>query len=151
MPRLLVYGICQKAIIDREDSTVSMISILSGISVTVKAGIIEPDAAILLPWGAVTTWLRLPDDENKAYEQKIDVLSPNGDVSGESVVPFVMNRRSHQNAVSVNGFPVGIQGEYKVRLWLRETQHQDQPWTIIADYPVEVTHIAEESPSTETD
>lgn len=150
MPRLLLFSPCRKVIIDRDDDTVSLVSLLHGFNVNPVADQSEQipkDAVIPFEWGIVTAWLRTPYDEGKQFEQRIEVVLPNSQVIGTSAaVPFSMTRRTHQNAIKGETFPAGIAGEYTFRLWLREAGEGNE-WQVISEYPIEIRHEERPVPS----
>jgi hypothetical protein len=149
MPRLLLFGACQKVIVDRDESLISMIAILSGFKVQVpKDEEIPPDALIAVPWGIVTIWLRKPEDEGKNYEQRIEVILPSGQVHGGIVQSFSMTLRTHQVTTKGESFPMGSPGEYLFRLSLRDVGEENE-WQIVSDYPVEIQHVEDLSSSGE--
>jgi hypothetical protein len=137
MPRLLLFGPCQKAIIDREDSVVSMIAIIAGVAV---ASPVSPDAAVQFPWAAVAVWERSPGDEDRAFEQLLQVVQPDDSAIGASVVQFTFVKRTHQNVIRAVAFPVGQAGMHRLRLSIREAGTEN--WNVAAEYPVEVEHRA---------
>lgn len=138
MPRLILFGMCKKAITDRNDSTVSLITLLYGITANSEEPI-PPDAAIPFDWSVVTAWVRSPEDEGKTFEQRIEIHMPDGTTTGEAVTTFKVSARSHSNTINGNAFPVGQVGEYQIQLWLREVA-EGEDWEHIADYPFEVIH-----------
>jgi hypothetical protein len=145
MPRLLLFGPCQKAIIDQDDALVSMIAILAGVTVAAPVSL---DAAIQFPWAAVAVWERLIGDEDKAFEQQMQVVQPDDTTIGDSVVQFTFVKRTHQNVIRAMAFPVGQAGLHSLRLSIREVGSAD--WSVVAEYPVEVEHrLADEAVNSE--
>ena len=144
MPSLLLFAICQKAIIDKQDGLVSMIGIINGISMQVTPGeSILPDSVVPLPWATVASWLRSPEDEEKTFQIKIEILSSGGEiklsVEGE---PFKMYQRTVQTTVSGFGFPVEQQGIYPIKLLLREVGVDS--WEEISSFPFEVIFLTQQ-------
>ncbi len=138
MPRLLVYAMCQKAIIDR-DETLSLISLFNGIELLPEAGQLEPSSTTAFNWSMVSCWLRTSEDDGKTFEQRLQVVFPDGSARGESILTFKMSSRIHQNTVTATEFPVGQSGEYQMRISLREVA-EGRDFEIVSDYPFEVTH-----------
>ena len=141
MPRLLTFGVCQKAIVSKFDDSISMINLLFGCTVTLDDLIPIQDVAVPFEWAAVSAWLIESNDNNKTYEQKINIYYPNGASAGESIIAFKFNARSHQNMIASNNFPVGQAGEYILRLSVRELANEEEEWKIVSEYPFEVIHI----------
>jgi hypothetical protein len=140
MPHLLLFAPCAKAIIDREDASISMISILSGVRVSpIEQEELPNDAVVPMIWVAVSIWEREPDDENKTFEQRFQVIQPDEEVQAEATTAFTLPRRTHQNLVNATAFPVGQTGIYQLRLSVREVG-TEQDWIRVADYPMEVVY-----------
>jgi hypothetical protein len=139
MPSLLIFGICEKAIIDRETNQVSMINIINGATVQPIEGEFAADAVIPMPWACVSTWQKEPDDEGKTFEQRLDLVKPNDETLHLSDLPFKMSQERHQNYVASNGFPVGQTGKYQVQIWLREIE-EGKEWELLREYPLLIAH-----------
>ena len=141
MPRLLFFVPAEKALIERDDSSLSLISVIGGITVNVTPDgkDLPEDAGIPFRWAVAAMWLRQPDDEDKAFEQRVDVVSPSNKVTGGAVSAFTMSRRTHYNVVRGEGFPVAQPGQYHLRLSLRETG-KDAEWEVVSEYPLEIIH-----------
>jgi hypothetical protein len=142
MPRLLLFAPCQKAIIDRQDNSVSMIQILTQIKIgqlkPEGGGDIPPDAIIPLNWAIVTEWLQLPGDEGKQFEDRVEIVRPDGTVLVDAISPFAFTLRSHFNTVLLSAFPAGQWGEITLKLSLREVA-EGTTWEPVAEYPLDVT------------
>jgi hypothetical protein len=91
-------------------------------------------------WALVSFWLKQPEDEEKVYQQRTRIVSPDGQSGAEAVVDFEMKARSHRNTVKVFGFPIAQPGEYFATLSIRETGETE--WNDVATYPIRVEHIA---------
>ena len=142
MPHLLVFAPSQKAIIDTLDNSMSLIGIMHGFTVHRQEDTPEeampPNAVIPMKWAVGTVWLRSPDDGEKTFEQRLEIISPNNTRFETDIVqPFKMTHRTHHIAMSTNSFPVGVPGEYKVVISLREVGGE---WKMVAEYPIEVLH-----------
>lgn len=147
MPRLLLFAPCQKAIIDRDETLISMIAILHGIGISAPTGEEVPaNASTQVNWATVSIWLRTPGDEDRTFEQRLEVVSPDGVVQGHVDTSFTMTMRNHQNLTGGNTFPVGLPGEYTLRLLLREVGAENA-WQMISEYPFVVTHNRVERPN----
>lgn len=138
MPRLLLFGICQKAIVDRSDETVSLIALIPGITVQLDSKGAIPDY-IAMFWGGAAIWLRIPEDDGKTYEQRVTIVSPSGKEVGGTSYTFSLLNRTQQNIISGNQFPSAEAGEYDIQLWLREVGEENE-WQRITSYPIEIQH-----------
>lgn len=151
MPRLLLFGVCQKAIMDRQNNLVSMIEIVSRLQLITEAGNPLPREAVgPVQWGTVASLLPEEGDKDKVHQTQIEVFSPSGekklDIPGE---PFTLVDRAVQTITNASGFPIGEAGVYSIKLLLREVSSDD--WTEIANYPLEVIHIEKKGEEDEAD
>lgn len=137
MPKLVFFIACEKVLVSEEEKNPSLISIFEGITVPIPPeGSSQAQAAI--NWCLVSYWTKLPEDEGKKYEQHTKVVSPDGIVGAETNIEFAMISRNHRNKVTILGFPVIPEGEYKAILSIREVGNRD--WVDIADYSIFVTY-----------
>ncbi len=140
MPRLLFFAVCQKPIIDREDGSISLMTIINGLKLPAQVEQpVSSDAATSFGWGAVAQWRQVPEDAGKTYEQRIQIIRPDGTGSGDSVILFAFLENIHTNAIRGDSFPVGPSGEYTVRLSVREVGDQNE-WEDVANWPIDVIH-----------
>ena len=146
MPKLLTFGVCRQAIINRDDGAVSLINLVSSVTIQRQPDQVVPlDANSPFDWAAAAVWLRLDGDEGKTFEQRSELVSPNGDTIelGKSI--FSMNTKLVSNTLRAQGFPIGQVGIVTLKVDLRKTG--EQGWTTFAEYPLEVIHqIQEEEP-----
>ena len=142
MPRLLFFVPAEKAMTERDNSALSLITIMNGLQVERPAEGVDLPADAMLPvrWAVAAMWFREPGDEGKAFEQRVEVVLPDGSIGATAILPFALPRRTHHGTVRGDLFPVGQAGEYLFRLALREAGTDDE-WQIITEYPFEVLHI----------
>jgi hypothetical protein len=148
MPELVLFGVCRSAIVDNEDHSVSLISLLSGFEINTEAypdwTPTAPQATVVIPmeWAAVSLWKVLPEDISVSFEQKVDIFFPDGtmatnmELQGTSVFELG-DTNTHTIKITVNGFPVRITGSYSVKLFLRRTGIGVLP----GDYPTPRTKL----------
>ncbi len=140
MPKLLIFAPCEKVIVNHDDRTLSLISILEGVNATVPQGItVSPDEIYPKAWVIVASWRRTPEDDNRHFEQLIQILLPNGDEALKAISILEMTNRDYRLVINVDGFIVGRPGEHILRLSLREVG-TNADWTLVAEYPLAVTH-----------
>ncbi|MBI3909531.1 MAG: hypothetical protein HY320_01190 [Armatimonadetes bacterium] len=118
---------------------VSIVELLDSITARRPDGPLPADAVSPVPWTMLAEWLRSPEDEGKTFEQRTQVVMPDGTEKGEATIRFSMTARRHRNKTNVNGFPMGQEGEYILRLSLREVA-EGACWQVVAEYPVLVSH-----------
>jgi hypothetical protein len=143
MPELVLFVACERPIVDQFDNNLSLISVLTNIDVPVPAGETVPeDARTFLNWGAVAVWSRSEEEEDLPFEQRIDLLLPNGRIDIlDSIVEFSLGEGFHRNLVTIQGFPIGFEGTCRLRLGYRHKGEED--WSIVSQFPVKVAHRSE--------
>ena len=131
MPRLLGFLPCERALISREDDTVTLITVLQGIqaALTEEARGKKP---LRLPMrgSVLASWSREPGDEG----------GTSGATLVEQSVEFEFVKQTHNQIGNIFGFPVegftsGDQN-YTLRLSLRRVGDAD--FAVVADYPFRV-------------
>ena len=143
MPKLLFFVPCQKVIVDEQEHSASVISIIEGLTAILPTPIPEK-AQIPLNWSIVTLWYQLPEDEGKSFEQRTAVILPNGETAASAVIPFQMGQQNHRNVVSVFGYPIAQSGQHVIRLELREVGDDSREWQLMSEYPLTLAHKAGE-------
>ena len=140
MPKLVIFAPCLKVIISERDDSLSLIALMDAISVSVAEGAEVPaDAKVPNPWDILTFWRNSPEDAGKEFEQRTQLLLPNGETSVEAIISFSGASRSQRNVINVTGVPVGQAGECFLQLWLREVGMDD--WgDPVAEYSLVVVH-----------
>jgi len=143
MPRLLLFGLCQKAIIDRQEGAVSMIALIGKLRIQTDSEAAEfPNSTVPIPWSAVASWVQEQDDGEKLFQTKIELYLPSGELKFTADgQPFVMNDWSIQSLIMGFGLPYSEQGVYTVKLFLREDGVED--WNEVSSYPfhLQIIHV----------
>jgi len=137
MPKLVFFIACEKVLISEEEKNASLISIFEGITVQKPNEKLE-HAQAALSWSLVAYWEKLPEDEGKKFEQYTRLISPNDEVGAESNITFSLISRHQRNKVTIIGFPVIPDGEYKAKLSIREEGKSD--WIDVAEYSIMVNY-----------
>jgi hypothetical protein len=143
LPRLLLFAPCQKGIIDKNESTVSMISLINGVTVARLGEEIDENAVLPYSWCAVSAWFKEAEDEGANFEDLVELVSPDGNVLVRSMIPFTLPARIHQNLHNSFGFPAGRAGIYTLRLSIRRVPNENG-WSVVSEYPIEVAHKSAE-------
>lgn len=149
MPRLLLFAPCQKVIIDRDDLSITLVSVFPGLTAEIPAkevGKIPTSAVTPADWAMAIIWLRLPGEADRTFEQKVDIVAPDGQhISGGTLV-FKMTQRTHNVSVRAQGMPIGQAGEYELELYVREVGVTEE-WQKVAEYPIEIKHSIQQAAS----
>ena len=138
MPKLLLFAPCSHSVIDQDENTLSLISVLEGLTTSAVLPLPE-NAQAPIRWSIVTVWLRTPEDEGITSEQLTQIILPDGKTAAPATLTFQMTHRTHRNRVAVFGFPISQPGEYRVQLSLREIGDRNG-WQVVSEYPIMVTH-----------
>lgn len=144
MPKLLAFLPCDRIIVDSNDNTATLMSIIEQLTIQ-KHPKRNDDESLIVPqvWSAFSMWLRTSEDEGKVYQVRIHSKHPNGTVT-EGVVsePFPIVARTHRAMFRFSGKWVDQPGEDIIVLSIRE-QGQDA-WNELAEYPILIEHAIEE-------
>ena len=140
MPRLLLFAPCQQALID-QNSNVSLVGILSSLQATIDESQVPEGAALPLRWDFFVLWAQTADDEGKEYEQLCELVGPDKKFPLPSTT-FPMDKRFRRVVTTVIGFPLLGNGEYVLRLLLREKAEGVEPREV-ATFPIVVKIAAE--------
>ena len=139
MPRLLVFAISEKCITSKDDDTNSLITLVTGLAINVRLGETVPEETVApVNLAATALWLRLPEDEGKRFESKVELIAPNGELNGVGTGTFELLKKSATTKVLFPVFPVGLPGIYQMRLSFREATETE--WTLSSEYPLELEH-----------
>jgi hypothetical protein len=149
MPSLLLFAPCERVALDQKDNSPSLINVFQGFNVTLLEHSPEapiPGDAVLvtgkaLPfrWVVFALWRKVASDEGKSFEQICELISPSGRESFTAKLAFKMEHSFHRICVNVARFPIDENGEYSLKLYLRESEGQAQ---LQATYQISVTQIA---------
>src|SRR5437016_1067839 len=141
MPKLLLFAPCEKLIID-EQKNPTLICILQRISVTLPPNV-QLTKELLAPreWDICTIWEPGEGDSKDTFSQHIEIILPDGSNSQLSATgEFTFQENTlHRNNIHINGFPIGLAGEYRIKLWL-ESGNTKQTVVGPVTYPIIVTH-----------
>ena len=140
MPRLVLFAACEKAILESDGLSLSVIGVFTGLTVELpESGIdhVPNNAVAVRNWSIATAWVQTPDDGDKTFEQKIAIVAPDGSQVAGGQIAFRMTHRNHNNVVRNQGFPVGQTGEYQIELSLREAGEANE-WQVVTRFPIQL-------------
>jgi hypothetical protein len=139
MPRLLLFAPCSKVIVSADDQTVTLVALVDGVNAPQGATVAD------LTWERLSVWQAEPGDEGRRFEERLEIVRPDRRVAAEVRQPFVMESRTLRVRGSVVGFPCEIEGDYVLRLSVRDAVAEDA-WERLMEYPVTVRHITAQAP-----
>ena len=130
MPKLILFGICEKSLLDPVENRVSMIGLTNSLAIQIPNDVdVTPNTVAPIAWVAVTTWFLEPEDQKKTFLQKIQVISPSNELALPEAEgrPFQMGDYTVNNTQLFTGFPIGEEGTYNIRVSLRELDTEGTP------------------------
>ncbi len=146
MPKLLLFAPCEKVIVNQEDNTTSLITLLEALNVSLKAGDeakIPEDANLPLSWHVLALWQIEPSDEGKQWEQRVLLDVPKG-IEIVQAIRFEPGKTNWRNVIHILGlpiFPLLTVSSCLLKLFLRESgDGESQPWQLVSEYPLIILH-----------
>lgn len=131
---------CEKVLTDLEGEEISLINLLDNVTLTVPKGVSVPkETEIPLHWLIFTQWSKLAQEINQSFEQRVQLVAPNGEIKFTSVDHLPQNTLFQRHVVRVTKFPVTYEGEYILHLSIRSNQ-SNQQWQMAGWYPITVVH-----------
>jgi hypothetical protein len=138
MPKLILFAVCEKVILDGL-SNASIINVLHGIEAASAQqgpiiGPIPKNAVAPAPWSIYAIWKPAPGDAAKEFSEKIEILWPDRSAFNTITAPVKFEAsRNHQSTVNMVGFPVGQVGDVTINMWLESDGNrigETSSWTI---------------------
>jgi hypothetical protein len=141
MPQLRVFAACQQVLVNLEDRSVSLISLLDTVRVEIPEGEALPfNMAIPFKWSGFALWHRQAEEEQKRFEQRLELLLPNGELAAYLEQTFQMPKERHRVFGVFDKLIVEQEGECLVKLLLREAGSEEE-WQEISEYPITIEHV----------
>jgi hypothetical protein len=147
MPKLIHFVACEKVIVDELLKSVSLISVLESLTVPVS-GELPEDAGAPLMWAILALWRREEGEEDKYFEQRVQMFVPNGEKFAEEAIAFQMYKLNHRVRQGFVGIRVGIPGDIILKLSVRPAGGEDE-WKEVAEYPIHILHELSTEPKSD--
>lgn len=139
MPRVVTFAPCRRVIIDEREKSPSLIGLFDHVNLQLPADEIVPSEAVAaLEWHVFIWWLSTPDEREKVFEQKLTLISPDGQEFLSEVTELRFVEAKHRTVAIYPGFPVHLPGAYSLKLSVRELE---QDWLDVAEYSIELRYI----------
>lgn len=137
MPRLILFAVAEKVILDPEGNA-SIITLIHGMEAATlqmgTVGDIPKNAVVPRPWTVYSMWKPSHGDMGKEFTQKVQVVYPDGTPFNTTETSFKFEaNRSHQTTTNIVGFPIGQIGDVIVKIWLESDRRrvgEEHLWTI---------------------
>lgn|SRR5579871_758471 len=145
MPRLILFVPAERVIIDDQDRSLSLISIMSGVKIQLVRPNEQPapGTAVPLRWSVLSLWKQESNDEGKSFEQRLQLFMPDGSVPFDLTTPFNMREQNYRIRNDVFGFVVSTPGLCRLVVSLREVGHD--AWTEFSAYEMLLEHVLPEA------
>jgi hypothetical protein len=141
VPRLLAFVPCERAIIAKDDDTVSLISVIQTVIFAVPREVIGQRITLPHQWSIFTYWLKEDGDEGITFEQRVEFVSPSNEPLFIQDTQFSMPRPTHSIVGRVGVMPVdtGSEGgsQNVLRLYLRQVG--EPKFQRLAEFPLTVS------------
>ena len=138
MPKLILFAPSKLAAFDSVTGVISVMGLLTGLDVNVPADI-PIDAIAPAEWVVTSVYSEEEGDAGKAFEQRVQLIAPNGQAVIETKVTFVVASNTHNLMQRIQGQPIGQSGVYRLILDFR-VQDESEEWATIGEFPIRITH-----------
>lgn len=145
MPELVIFGACERAMVDNQENQLSLIGLLEDFKVTVPTETdIPSDARAPWRWAIASMWRRSPDeDETDVFEQRIEMFYPDGtkDDDIDNIEQFSIPGSTHRIIAKLTSVPIAKTGKYIIRISLRKHDTDNSDWEVVGEYPIIISHV----------
>jgi hypothetical protein len=134
MPKLLAFVPCERVIVAKDDNSTTLISLMQGLHIELPED--APDKVVApMSWATFSLWYKQPGDEGVTYEQRVELIDPDGQVLAAQTGEFQMDKTFHRHTNRSFGVPLRRGGDYTLRLSLRRVGSEfatvmEYPWPI---------------------
>lgn len=120
MPKLTLFAVCEKVILD-QTAKPSLITLFDGVEIRPAQGEeIPPNAVTPKEWSVFAQWLWFDEEKGGDFSQGIAVTYPDGKPFNRQLVKLDSSQPRTNVAMSFLGFPVGQAGDLKVEVWMEQ-------------------------------
>jgi hypothetical protein len=141
MPKLLALLPCDNAIVSKEDDTVSLITIMQGVTASVPEDAIGQNILVPHRWHVFAYWLKEADEEGVSFEQKIELSIPSGQPLVQQISQFTILRITHSQISRIAALPVPSvkAGVVRYALTLSVRRTGEKEFKLAGEFPFNVT------------
>jgi hypothetical protein len=131
---------CNEVLLDDSDNP-SLISVFIALEAMHNKGeAINPKAMGPRNWTVFTMWLAEAGDIGRKFTQKLMIETPAGLDFGNNTEEFTMVKAAHTIRTRVAGFPIGVEGNVLMKVWLEAAGNRI---TKIRKSRINVKHVRE--------
>jgi hypothetical protein len=146
MPKLLLFAPCEKVLINQQDNTTSLITLLEFVRIPVpesEEAKLPEGTSIPLSWHVFALWQAEHQDEGRHFEMRFTAEPPKGNglrtppKMPDAVMPiaFEPNKPNYRQTLNVLGFPILPAGTCLLKLAMREIG-TGKDWETVATFPM---------------
>jgi hypothetical protein len=120
MPTLALITACERSIIEQDTKSVSLISLFTGVKISIQAEEPPPvNAIVAKEWSIACGWDGRKDEEGQVFDQLMDIYLPDGKpFVTRNQVKFSVQVGKRQFLTSkLAAFPIGQPGKCMVQVW----------------------------------
>jgi hypothetical protein len=139
MPQLVVFTPCEKVIIAKDDNSPTLVSVFHSLKLSLEGKSPAKDGATMtLPfaWATYVTWRRLPGEEGRAFDQKIELIAPSRRVLMVQSTSFTFEKAYHRHSGRVFGFPFTESGDHILRISIKPRGETE--YSFSSDFPLAI-------------
>ena len=141
MPKLLAFLPCEQAIISKDDETVSLITVMQGLSLGVPDEVIGQNVLLPHRWSVFSYWLKEAGEDGVTFEQRLEYISPQNAALLKQDSQFVIVKTTHSQVGRIGALPLLSakpgQYVYSLRLSLRRVGEPD--FKVVSEFPLSIT------------
>jgi hypothetical protein len=138
LPKITTVAACNDVLFDDEKNP-SLISVFSALEAkNITGASIDPKTVAPRNWCLFTMWRAEREDLGKQFTQKMQVILPDGTEFGYGEEKITLDRLVHSVKMRIQGFPIGIQGDVTVKVWLEIGLRRE---TKITNLHINVKHL----------
>lgn len=156
MPKLLLFAPCEKVIVNSQDNTTSLITLLEtiGLSLSEKElSAVPDDTSLPITWHMLALWQGEQEDYGKKFIQKFHLELPTGEptkVSGIMPMSFSLELPNFRSIANLLGFPLAPLLHTKAidaKVSLREEAQPESEWVERGSFRIHVKHGLPSTPN----
>lgn len=150
MPKLLALVPSERAIVAKDDNSVSLISVVSGFTVEIRPDQVGYTLMQTRQWSIFTLWRReAGEDAAAGWEQRTEFVSPSGETQFVLVKIFAMPGTTHAEVdrVAVLPIPNLTAGDHTFTIRVAIRPVSGAAYEQAGEFPLTVTVVVEGTPA----
>ncbi len=137
MPRLLTWLPCQRCVVDQQDSSLYLHSVLTSVRVFPQDDN-ELEGQIPLRWTVFSLWEAEAGDSDAEWRQKIELKNHEGRLLLAGELRLSLDKPLSRAFMPITSFPLAGVGRYLLSLSVGLVSEGDPGLRQIAEYPIRI-------------